>query len=870
MARRAISIAFPPVISALIPAAGPTAIAATLATGRPRRLTPAAIQAWARPHGLRPSALALAAFATASLAAGGALLSARSAQAQTAAAITTATQATTPATRHYHLPAGPLGASLAAFAGQAGLLLSFDPALTQGRQAPALQGRHSPQSGLAELLAGSGLQAEQQADGSFTLRRAPAPARAAGASAQTLPAVTVQAAPETATGPVTGYAARRSATATKTDTPLVETPQSVSVMGRDEFEDRGARSVMEAVRYTPGVVSHVYGAYTRGQDDWINLRGFGGFGTALYQDGLRMNADAGGFASQRSEPFGLERVEVLRGPASVLYGKGDAGGMVNRVSKRPRADAVRELEVQLGNHRRRQMAADVGGPLNAQGTLRYRLIGLGMAENAQDRYANGYHVNDKRLYLAPSLTWQPSADTSLTLLSEFIHDRNRGFAFTYTPLQAPQRRASAFLLGEPAFTGFKHRQAAIGYQFEHRFSPVWSLHQSARLSRVAVHYPRINAGALGDDGYTLARRVHVFDETNRQINLDTHLQGKLRTGSVAHTLLLGLDMERQTLDALAASGRAAPLDIRRPLYGQPVSVSPEADWNNTRQRLRQTGLYAQDQMRLSSQWLLTVGGRMDWARLHSDDFLENTSQRQRDRQFSGRVGLNWLLPSGWTPYASYAESFLPTVGRDAHGNTFKPTRGKLFELGVKYAPEGGRQLFTAALYDLRKTHVLTTDPDNPDHSKQTGAIRARGIELEAKAALSRQWEMLANYTYNNIRVRRSNDGDVGKVPVHTPRQTASVWLQWRAPQGRLSGLGAGLGVRHVGSNFNDAANTWKNPSATFIDAALTYDRGPWRFGLNVTNLGNKEQRTSCFELDGGNLCGYAQVRTVVLSAKYRF
>ncbi|RRD57541.1 TonB-dependent siderophore receptor [Comamonadaceae bacterium OH2545_COT-014] len=759
------------------------------------------------------------------------------------------------------------------FLAESGALLSGSAELAQGRQSPGVQGRHSPQSGLAALLAGSGLQAERQADGSYVLRPAPAqPAAQArrATQAQTLPAVTVQAAPESATGPVLGYAARRSATATKTDTPLLETPQSISVIGRAELEDRGALSVMDAVRYSPGVSTEVYGPDARGFD-WAHVRGFLVVNDGQFLDGLRTTH--GYFANQRVDPYGLERVEVLRGPAGTMYGKGDAGGLINRVSKRPQAEAVREVEVQLGNQRRRQLAFDVGGKADAQGKLLYRLVGVGMGTDYPERYASGEHVRNQRLYLAPSLTWQPHADTSFTLSTELLRDRNKGFAFPHTPRgRSVWNPDEALLMGEPDFSGFDHDQASIGYQLQHRFSPAWSLHQNLRYASVDAEFRRINEDEMQPDGRTLTRWVNLFREKSQQLGMDTHLQGRMHTGGVSHQLLLGLDAEWQRLRERTHNGSAPPLDVDNPRYGQgPVTVSPEPDDTHNNERRRQLGLYVQDQMRLSPQWLLTVGGRMDWVRQHQRDLLAGSHQSQRDRQFSGRLGLNWLLPSGWTPYFSYAESFKPEIGTDAQGRAFKPTRGKLYELGVKYAPEGGRQLFTAALYDLRKTNVLTTDLDNPDHNKQTGAVRSRGIELEAKAALSRQWEVLANYTYNDLKITHSNDGDIGKVPTFVPRQTASAWLNWRAPQGTFSGLGAGLGVRHVGSTYNDAANTWKNPSATFIDASLSYERGPWRMALSVNNLADKVHIPSCFNGAGGGFeCFYTQRRTVVLSAKYRF
>lgn len=690
----------------------------------------------------------------------------------------------------------------------------------------------------------------------------------------TLPVVSVRAKAdqETAAGPVPGYVAKRSLAGTKTDTPIIETAQSISVIGREELDDRGAISVLEALRYVPGVVSQVYGADTRGQDDWINLRGFSGFGTSLYQDGLRMNTDANSFANQRSEPYGLERIEVLRGPASVLYGKGDAGGIVNRVSKRPRADAPREVEVQMGSRSRRQVAVDVGGTLDEQGgQVLYRLIGSGLSTDTQDKYTNGEAVSDTRMYLAPSLTWKPSQDTSLTILSEFLRDRNDGFAFRYSPPGTSTRKSSSILVGEPKFTGFDHDQAAIGYLFEHRLNDVWTLRQNTRLSDVDVTYRRITSRSLGSDGRTLERRVRVFKENNKQLAIDTQLEGQIKTGGIEHKLLFGLDAERQNTSNLTFSGEVGTLDVINPIYGQAVTVSPTADFDDFGQRLRQLGMYVQDQMRLTPNWLVTLGGRMDWTTLKSLDHMAGSESEQKDNKFTGRLGITYLTGTGWTPYFSYAESFLPTVGRDANGMAFKPTAGQQYEIGIKFTPDNGRSLYTAALFDLRKDNVLTVDTANPDFQVQKGAVRSRGLELEAKTTLARGLDLIANYTYNDVKITESNDIDKGKTPTSTPKQIASAWLNYSLQTGDWRGLGIGFGVRHVGSTYNDAVNNSTTPSFTLLDAALHYDTGPWRVALNVRNLANKEHVATCFEsVGGGNQCLYGQERTVVLSAKYRF
>ncbi|ADP15923.1 TonB-dependent siderophore receptor family protein 8 [Achromobacter xylosoxidans A8] len=689
--------------------------------------------------------------------------------------------------------------------------------------------------------------------------------------AVTLPAVRVEARQESATGPVPGYVAERSLTGTKTNTPITEVPQSISVIGRDELDDRGALSVVEALRYVPGVVTQTNGADTRGQDDWINLRGFSGIGTSLYQDGLRMNTNANGFANQRSEPYGLERLEILLGPASVLYGKGDAGGIVNRVSKRPAADSPREMEVQIGNRDSRQLGIDIGGAVDEQERVLYRVIGLGMSADTQDKYSTGDEVSNTRLYLAPSLTWKLGQDTSLTLLTEFLRDRNDGFAFRYAPPGASTRKSESLLVGEPKYTGFDHDQASVGYLFEHKLNGAWTVRQNTRLSDVDVTYRRITSRSLEDDGRTLQRRLREFKEDGKQIAIDTQIEGQVKTGSIEHTLLLGLDAEKQNYHSRAYTGETGPLDIYDPVYGQRVTVSPTPDFDDSRQRLRQLGLYVQDQVKLTPNWLITLGGRMDWTTLKFLDYLADTETEQKDNKFTKRFGINYLTGTGWTPYVSYAESFLPTVGRDANNAPFKPTEGKQYEVGIKFTPDNGSSLYTVALYDLRKTNALTVDTANPDFQTQNGAVRSRGLELEAKANLAPGVDLVATYTYDKVKITKGNGVEQGKVPTATPKQMASTWLHYRLQESILRGLGIGFGARYVGSTYRDEANASKTPSYTLFDAALQYETGPWRFALNVQNLANKEYVATCYQAVGdGNQCLYGQERTAVLNARYRF
>ncbi|WP_420226760.1 TonB-dependent siderophore receptor [Pigmentiphaga litoralis] len=549
-----------------------------------------------------------------------------------------------------------------------------------------------------------------------------------------LPEIIVEAssASDTATGPINGYVAKQTLTGAKTQTTLIEIPQSVSIIGVHEIEDRGASSVMDALRYVPGVATETYGALLRGQDDFLQLRGFTGLGTSLYLDGLRMNTDGNNFSNQRNEVYGLERIEVLRGPASVLYGKGDVGGVINRVSKRPQTTDHGEIEAKWGAPNRRHIAADIGGPLDKDKTFLYRLIGVSTDADTQIKYPDGSVINDRRYYFAPSLTWKPTARTSVTALAETMQDRNKGYSFLYRPVDNGTRRSDFTLLGDPKFTGLDSKQMSLGYVLGHSFNDDWQLSQNMRYSKVDIAYRRVKGGLLSEDAQSVTRVARVFNQENNQTVIDTHIEGRLKTGSVMHKLLFGFDFERQNTSDLTAKGLIGDLNLLNPIYGQTAFVSSTADANNSRQRLGQLGIYAQEQLRLTPRWLFTVGGRIDRATIRTVDHMTGTDWRQTDNNFSGRIGVNYTLRTGLVPYFSYSESFLPVAGRDAAGKPFKPSEGKQYEAGVKYSPANSRSLFTAAIFDLRKTNVLTTDLNDSEYSTQTGGVRSQGVELEIK------------------------------------------------------------------------------------------------------------------------------------------
>lgn len=668
--------------------------------------------------------------------------------------------------------------------------------------------------------------------------------------ASTLPEITVRAEQaEAATGPVSGYVARRSATGTKTDTPLLELPQSVSVIGREEMDARGAQDIMEAVRYTPGVAVNNWGFDPRGIE-WILMRGFDATsGIAGYRDGLVLPAYS------VTESYGVERVEVLRGPASVLFGQGDAGGIINRVSKMPSNTPTREIEVKYGTFQRKQLAVDLGGTAND--TLSYRLVGLGLDSNSQMRYGDGTPFSSKRTYLAPSLRWQPSAATSFTLLGEFLDNKASDDIF-YVMDNAG--RNTGIVRGDPDYSRIRNRQASLAYLFEHHVSDNWTVRHKLRYfhARTDKHILR---DSLLPDNYTLTRSARSFFERYSQWTSDAQLQGRVRSGSVEHTLLFGIDATRIRIANEDFSGPAPSLDLRNPINVLPVQEPSTLDRSST-QITEQLGLYAQDQLKINERWVFTLSGRQDRVKSETSDRIGKSRQDQTDNQFSGRAGLNYLIGNGWAPYISYASSFMPSSGVDSNNTPLQPTRGKQVETGIKYQPEGSRTSFTAAIFDLRKSNVVTYDQSTFE-ARQIGSIRSRGLELEAKAELARSLNFTAAYTVLDMKVLESaNQSELGKMPIQVPKQSASMWLDYTMH----NGIGIGGGVRYIGRRWNEVGNTSAEGGVTLLDATLHYTTGPWRLSLSASNLADRLYTAS----RAYNNYYPGNERTLVASVKYQF
>jgi iron complex outermembrane receptor protein len=667
---------------------------------------------------------------------------------------------------------------------------------------------------------------------------------------------------------VTAPIAKDTGAATKTKTPIIEIPQSISVITSRQMADRGIHGIEQAVWHTAGAQGGAYGSDTR--SDWLLVRGFT---PARYLDGLAL-ADGSGTGITRIEPYGLERVEVLKGPASVNYGAMPPGGMVNYVSKRPTEETIREVELQAGSFNMIQAAFDLGGKLSEDGTWLYRLTGL--ARNSDDVVD---FVHDDRYFFAPAITWKPNDANQLTILARYQESNTvAGGGFlpaegTLLPNPNGQIPINRFT-GEPGQNDYDKTMKSLGYQFDHDFGGGTSFHQNVRYGVTDVETgPTVGAfGFLGDQR-TLLRYLFPTEEESKNFGMDNNFEFKFGIGRARHTLLTGMDYRQQDNDYASAfvmfnedfSYAVAPLDVFNPVYGSPV-VRP-AYTSRTLQDQSQIGIYVQDQVKLG-RWIFTVGGRQDWVATETEQVFAGTRARQSDEKFSGRVGINYLFDNGFAPYVGYSQSFQPTVGTDFAGKAFVPTTGEQVEAGIKYQPGNGNVLATLAVYELSQQNTLTVDPNNTLFQIQQGEIKVRGMELEGRWNVTDGFGLYGAYTYIDSEVTESNDPlSLGaQIPLQ-PKHAASLGADYTITTGALAGLGFGGAVRYTGEHYGDAYNLWQTPSYTLFDAAVHYDIGNWRLQLNAQNLADKEYISAC---NSTFWCYYGYPRTVTATARFQW
>ncbi len=655
-------------------------------------------------------------------------------------------------------------------------------------------------------------------------------------------------------------------TASKTTAPLIETPQSVSVISRDQIDLLNFVDVQQAVRYTAGVAGENYGPDLR--FDFLRVRGFI---PIQYIDGLQAPV-SDTIDNVGLDLYGFEAVDILKGSASALYGSTPPGGIYNLSSRRPSSRFGGEVQVKYGTDDFKQAAGTITGALSD--SISARLTGL-----YRDRDGQTDYVTAERAYVAPAITFEITPDTKITALAYYQWDRVEGDTNGFLPANGvlfdnPLGKVPRGVnLGEPDYNFYRREQWGIGYELTHRFSSALSFTQNLRWTDYSEYQQIIYGSSLAADNRTVSRFNFPFADDTQQFTADNRFDINFATGAIEHNVLVGLDYRNYREQSAFAFALATDIDLFDPVYSTtPIAVPALGPFTNV--RLKQYGLYAQDQMKLGN-FILTLSGRQDWTEVTNYIAVPETETNQS--KFTWRAGATYVTESGLAPYISYSTSFLTNVGSTFAGQRFVPSEGEQWEAGIKYdARDLGDDIevfATAAVFRIQQNNPLLTDPINVFFDIQTGQIVSKGVELEAVARIQQKLSINASYSYTDAKITRSEFApEVGARLEATPRHKASLFVDYTQDTGALAGFGGGAGVRYLSSSPGVTPSTiggelYVSPAVTLFDATLHYDIPGWRFALNGSNIFDKRYAGRC---NGSMGCFFGQARQVIATMTKQF
>ena len=650
---------------------------------------------------------------------------------------------------------------------------------------------------------------------------------------------------------VAGYFAN-GAQATKSSVPISEAQQSISVVTEEQIIEQGSENLGEALNYSTGVLGQPFGNDPRFNNP--TLRGFPGE-RAQYVNGLRQGRL---FGAVDYETYGMQQVEVLRGPSSSLYGSGSPAGIINQVQKRARSTDFGEVGLGLDSDEGKQLFFDVNRAPDAE--LSWRLTGTG-----RDIRTQIDDVDNQRGYLAGALRWTPDDATTVDFLSSYTKDS------PITPVGVPYALTQSGDLdnlrdlnaGEPDFDDSDRKLFTLGVEVSHELENGWTLSQGVRYEDFDWTYDATSCAffcPLNADG-TFDRTTIRQSEDSQTLSADTRLSGEIVTGATTHQVLLGLDVQKYDSEDFTIFGTAAPLNPLDPVYN-PDAITLDGFQGGRDITFKQIGLYAQDEVSLGN-WRGSLGLRYDKAEQEGLSYGADSSFD--DSELTGRAGLAYAFANGLLPYVSYSTSFEPLPGTDIEGAALQPTEGKQWEVGLKYSPTAFEGLFTAAIYDLRQTNLTrpvseVIDGEIRSGLRQIGEAKSRGLELSAIATIAEGWDVQASYAYNDTE-QLEGDNEGNALP-NAPKHLASLWVM----RDFGNGIRAGGGIRHVGERFGDEANTLDLDSQTLLDLGASYTRDNIEATLNVSNLTDKAYVASCSNFG----CFFGQGRTVTAKVSYKW
>lgn len=675
---------------------------------------------------------------------------------------------------------------------------------------------------------------------------------------------------ETAFDPVVGYVAKRSASATRTDTPINEIPQSISVIGAQQIKDQGSQTLAEAIRYSPGISTNTYGA--NNTRDWFFMRGSP---SIVFEDGLSDSLDLGSRGDTLTEPFAYERIEALRGSNAVITGNNYPGGFVNLVSKRPQADNFRELSLSYGSYNFKKIAADFTGALDKESKWLYRFIAVTHDSDTQIK-----HTKSKSVLVKPMLTWRPDNKTELTLFADYQRDNNtlENYFPTYgsfidRPIgKIPIDR----YFGEPGYDKGRGTTKRIGWEFSRKINDNWQLKHHFRYAHLDKHFRMIyplywiqdiyyDKDGLPDRAYGeyMQRGIDTRVEKRISYSTDLSIEGKFNTGSLQHNALLAIDTSHIHGHSGQYETTISPLNVYNPIYGN--FTAPKIPYiPRTNNKLRSFGITLQDQIKIGDNLILTGTARYD--RAHSEKGLVS----QTHHRVSPRLGIVWLAGNGFSPYLSYSESFQNWYGtRKFNGELAKPLIAKQFEAGIKWQPTHKNALLSAAIFKSKEENTFTPDLEHPGFMEQLGEVTRKGLELEAGFSLD-NWDIISQYTYNRSYTSKTVPAMANQLKqqnIFIPRHSASLWVAHKFDHLGIPNLRVGAGIVYrgkVGDGVKDGAIV---PAVTTVDMMASYDKGPLTLSLNINNLTDRKSFASC-EIKAK--CTYIYRRNIVGNISYKW
>ncbi|MEH2291111.1 TonB-dependent siderophore receptor [Nostoc sp.] len=666
------------------------------------------------------------------------------------------------------------------------------------------------------------------------------------------------------TGEQDEYRVPNASTATGTNTPIRDIPFSIQVVPQEIIRDQQVTRIEEALRNVSGVTYQGSASNRAGAD--FSIRGF--TDAPILRDGFRRY----GVVQAPLEVANLERIEVLKGPASILYGAIEPGGLINAVSKQPLSQPFYETELQVGSRGFVRPRFDFSGPLSTDGKVLYRLNGL---YQRLDSFSN-FDQEDRRIFIAPTLTWKIDDRTDLGISLEYL-DNNRPADFGIPAsgnriADVPRDRIAT----EPS-DAVTNEYINVGYNLEHRFSQNWKFRNAFRYSSYDYNFNVVALPLSFDEATDTVNRFLASQEgQDDNYTLQANVVGEFATGSINHTLLFGADYihsATNTFTVLDFTPQA--LNLFNPVYGV---AKPREDtlppFGGTDTTSNRWGFYLQDQISLFENLKLLAGIRYDTIESKTVNLPGQVTQpgetTENDHAFTPRVGILYQPSKAISLYASYSESFTPNTTNTETGQPLEPERGKGYEFGVKTELLDDKVFATLAYFDITKQNVAVTDPNFPLASIASGEQRSRGVEFDVAGEILPGWKIIANYAYIDAEVATDTNPELVSNRLYgVPEHSASLWTTYEIRRGNLQGLGVGVGFNYVGERQGDLANSYQADSYFITNAAVFYRRNNWRFGLNFKNLTDVNYIESVSNLrSGGN--NFGEPFTVIGSVSVQF